>query len=45
MAVDIDIEMLISQSHGFTPADLFLAAERAAFAGFARSPTGSAPQR
>ena len=40
---DLALDELVTASHGFTPADLFLAAERAAFIGFARTASGQAP--
>jgi transitional endoplasmic reticulum ATPase len=40
---NVATDVLAQQSRGFTPADLFLAAERAAFVGFARTATGEAP--
>ena len=40
----IDVDALVAATTGFTPADLFLASQRAAFAGFVRTPSGSAPQ-
>jgi transitional endoplasmic reticulum ATPase len=42
-ASGVDVEALTEATHGFTPADLFLAAERASFAGFNRTPDGAAP--
>jgi transitional endoplasmic reticulum ATPase len=39
----VDVDALVEATHGFTPADLFLAAERASFAGFSRTPDGATP--
>jgi transitional endoplasmic reticulum ATPase len=44
-ASGIDVEALAEATHGFTPADLFLAAERASFAGFSRTADGAAPNQ
>jgi transitional endoplasmic reticulum ATPase len=39
----VDIAALATATRGFTPADLFLSAERAAFGGFTRTRQGQAP--
>jgi transitional endoplasmic reticulum ATPase len=43
LAGDVNVDDLAGATHGFTPADLFLAAERAAFAGFTRTQIGQQP--
>jgi transitional endoplasmic reticulum ATPase len=40
---DVDLGALVNATRGFTPADLFLAAARAAFSGFARTAQRSSP--
>jgi transitional endoplasmic reticulum ATPase len=41
---NIDLELLVTRTRGFTPADIFLAAERAAFSGFTRTAKGDVPK-
>ena len=41
--VDLDVEALVAATKGFTPADLFLASQRAAFEAFRRTETGGEP--
>lgn len=43
LAEEIDIEALTEVTEGFTPADLFLAAERSSFLGFNRTVNGESP--
>lgn len=43
IADDVDLEALATATHGFTPADIFLAAERATFSGFRRTEKGQEP--
>jgi transitional endoplasmic reticulum ATPase len=43
ISVGVDLDALVAVTRGFTPADLFLAAERAAFVGFMRTRQGDPP--